>query len=177
MDKLEKQILENRTELDRHTPDPEVWQRIQSAGNRKRTHLIRKASAWAAIFLLLISTTILYFNSGRNKLPLFSGTGRLSNELKETELYYASRINSLLEEAQPILTQYPSLSDDLMMEIANLDSLYIDIKNDLRDNVSNNDVIQALILNYRAKIRILEDMLIILNEDDLENENSVSYEI
>jgi hypothetical protein len=36
----------------------------------------------------------------------------------------------------------------------------------LKDNVDNQDVIEALINNYRIKIQILEDMLIVLKQNE-----------
>jgi len=177
MDKLEKQIIENRADLDRYLPDPGIWQRIQKNQAMSGAAKIRRFSGWAAIFILVITSTIVFF-SDTNKGVLSPGRpDKVNDELAETEIYYSSKINSLIEEVRPILTEYPGLNRDLMMEINNLDSLYLDIKKDLKDNISNNEVIEALILNYRTKIQILEDMLEIMSEGNMNNDNKVSYEI
>jgi hypothetical protein len=43
--------------------------------------------------------------------------------------------------------------------------------------VANQEVVEALIQNYRIKIRLLEDMLIILKENENNPEKSKSYEL
>lgn len=171
MDKLEKQITDYRADLDRLTPDPEIWQRIQNDQNNIRSQRIRSLSGWAALFIVIVTSGLIFSGAG-NIIQ-----GKSSDELTETESYYSGKFNTLINEAKPLLTNYPGLSEDLMMELNNLDRLYLDIKKDLRDNVSNEEVIDALILNYKAKIRILEEMLLILGEQDTNAENKKSYEI
>jgi predicted CopG family antitoxin len=65
------------------------------------------------------------------------------------------------------------LEDDM----EELDEVYLELKEDLKDNVSNPEVIEAMILNYRVKLEILEDLLNQLNEkenQDYENDESYS---
>ena len=38
-----------------------------------------------------------------------------------------------------------------------LDSVYISLKSDLKDNIANHEVIEAMIQNYRLRISILEE--------------------
>jgi hypothetical protein len=171
MDKLEKQITDYRGDLDRLTPDPQIWERIQDDQNKIRSQRLRSLSGWAALFIILITGALVLSGTG-NVIQ-----GKKSNELTETESYYSVKFNTLINEAKPMLIEYPGLSEDLMMELDNLDSLYFEIKKDLRDNVSNDEVIDALILNYKTKIRILEEMLRILGEENTNVENKESYEI
>jgi hypothetical protein len=58
-----------------------------------------------------------------------------------------------------------------------LDSIFSNIKKDLKDNVATQEVVEALIQNYRIKIRILEDMPILLKEDKNNPEKSKNYEL
>ncbi len=171
MDKLEKQITDYRADLDRLTPDPEIWQRIQNNQNIIRSQRIRRFSGWAAFFIVILTSGLIFSGAGNVT------QGKKSGELAETERYYTVKFSTLIDEAKPLLINYPGLSEDLMMELDNLDRLYFNIKKDLRDNVSNDEVIDALILNYKAKIRILEEMLLILGEENSNLENMESYEI
>jgi hypothetical protein len=86
-------------------------------------------------------------------------------DLKETEIYYNNLVHNLYSEATPLLTGYPDLEKELLSDMSQLDSICTDIKKDLKDNVANQEVIEALINNYRIKIHILEDMLSILKEN------------
>lgn len=171
MDKLEKQIIENRSDLDRLIPGPEIWQHIQYGQNKIRSQKIRRISGWAALIIVIVTSSILFFQAGH------TSSDNLPDDLSETESYYSAKFNNLIDQATPILINYPGLSEDLMMELDNLDRLYVDIKKDLKDNVCNREVIDALILNYKAKIQILEEMLTILNEENTNDENKASYEI
>jgi hypothetical protein len=99
---------------------------------------------------------------------------QVSSQLKETEIYYNSLANSLYREATPLLTNNPEIEKELLTDISQIDSICSEIIKDLKDNVANEDVVEALIQNYRIKIRLLEDMLSILkkNKDNPEKNNS-----
>ena len=64
-----------------------------------------------------------------------------------------------------------------MEEMKNLDMIYMELKTDLKDNVSNKEVIEALIVNYRVRIQILEEMLMILKEEEGNNKKINRNEI
>jgi hypothetical protein len=98
-------------------------------------------------------------------------------ELKETELFYNSLVNSLYLEAKPLLTGQPDVEKELNHDLARIDSLCADIRKDLKDNVANKEVIEALIQNYTIKIHILEDMLNVLKENENKTEKGKSHEL
>lgn len=182
MDKLEKFILENRKMLDRHEPDPEIWGKLSSRVHGKRRNLIKYLSRAAAILLIVCSSVIafMYFGSqSANRNKGFSENRPGPPELREAEIYYTSRASNLLEEAQVLLSENPILEEELLTDISRLDSLCLKIRKDLKDNVSNQDVIEALILNYRIKVDILEEMLILLieQEDNTNEDNTKAYEL
>jgi hypothetical protein len=79
--------------------------------------------------------------------------------LRETEVYYTSLVNQKLDELKPIIANCPSLKEELNFDMSELDSVYLDLKADLKDNMANQEVVEAIIENYRLKIRILEDLL------------------
>ena len=61
--------------------------------------------------------------------------------------------------------------DKLVMEdISKLDSAYEDLKYDLKENINNEKVINAMIENYRIKLEILEQILQELDEKSNEQE-------
>ena len=127
---------------------------------------------YVAAALILIGSAVIYLNLSNSSANALS-----TPELLESELYYAGKVESLINKAQPIFTSNPELKDEMMLEISSLDSIYTDLKKDLKDNVSNDDVIEALILNYRVKIGILEEMLEILGDDKHNDEKKISHEL
>lgn len=171
MDKLEKHILDNREGLDRHIPDPKIWTHIQES-NPAKIFKISPVMRYVAAALILIGSALIYLNLSNSSANALS-----TPELLESELYYAGKVESLIDKAQPIFTSNPGLKDEMMLEISSLDSIYADLKKDLKDNVSNDEVIEALILNYRVKIGILEEMLEILGDDKHNDEKKISHEL
>jgi len=87
-------------------------------------------------------------------------------ELQEAELYYSGLISEKLEEIKPILANCPGIEEELNVEMSGLDSLYTDLKTDLKDNIANQEVIEAIIENYRLRITILEDLLKEINPEE-----------
>jgi hypothetical protein len=171
MDNLEKFIEENRPALDRYTADKRVWRRIRTDLNRKKSftgnNLFR-----AAMILFVFGTAFTIYKLTDYRVSFVKNNFDNSEmyiqqpQLKETELYYNSLINNLYKKAVPLLTGNPEIEYELKSDFSVLDSLCTDIKSDLKDNVANQEVVEALIRNYRAKIQILEDMLSILQEEN-----------
>lgn len=171
MDKLEKHIIDNREQLDRHIPSPDIWARVQTKGPSigiMRHNLLK----YAALIIVILGSTLAYLDIRSTSLQ-----NLLSPELLESELYYSNKVENLIKEAQALFTSSPELKNELMLEISMLDSIYAELKKDLKDNVSNAEVIEALTLNYRVKIGILEEMLEILKDENNIDEKKSSHEL
>ena len=171
MDRLEEHIRKYREELDMLKPPSGIWKRVSRELGHKKVHTVRWLSA-AAIVTVIMGTAFLFRSQiagiqfrqgerGNSNMPLSSRT-----QLQETEIYYNNLANSLYREARPLMAKYPEIEKELLTDISQIDSICMDIKNDLKDNVANQDVIEALIRNYRIKITLLEDMLSTLRENE-----------
>lgn len=177
MDKLEELIQKNREDLDRYRPSSRVWRKINHRINNNRL-TTRQILSIAAMFIVILATSVVIFRSGllhTGAAGLKTGVskGESGNtRLKETEIYYNNLVNQLYREAKPMLTGNPEIQKELSSDISHIDSICVEIKRDLKDNVANQDVVEALIQNYRIKIEILEEMLSVLKE----NENNPSKE-
>ena len=97
--------------------------------------------------------------------------------VRETYLYYNSQISLLYEEAKPLLTDNPDISMELDKSMGELDSLSVEIRKDLNDNIANEEVVEALIRNYRLRIELLEDMLVLMKEKETGNKNYSDHEL
>jgi len=182
MEKLEEHIRRNRDDLDRYDPPEGTWRKIRKE-LKKGKSMRRQWISIAAMIVVVLGTALILFrpefrwsDSERNNSS-DEGLTQLSPQLKETEVYYNNLINSLYREATPLLTNNPELKKDLNTDLSQLDSICTDIKKDLKDNISNQDVVEAMIQNYRIKIRILEDMLKALKENENNPEKKKSHEL
>jgi len=121
----------------------------------------------AAIVMLIFSASYVvndmvrhYYGRGLQSLkPGKAGKENVMPGLREAEAYYTGLVNQKLNELEPILANCPSLEEEVNYDMSELDSVYIQLKIDLKDNMANQEVIEAIIENYRLKISILEDLL------------------
>jgi len=178
-DRLEDFVKQNREQFDLHQPDPSIWLKInpenaQLARKRKPLRWLRVAAAVAMIFAGSAAGT--YFLTGNRAEPDLYGS-EIYREMQESEQYYNQMVNLRFQELQPFLAADPAAKEMLTADMEELDESFAELKNDLKDNVSNPEVIEAMILNYKVKLEILEDLLKQLKEkenQDYESDDSYS---
>ncbi len=166
-DRFEKFISENRDSFDFREPDPRIWKQVEANMKVKRNFDWKLFMRRAAIVILIFSASyvvndIVHSYHGKGLQSSKTGKTRKENvlpQLKEAEAYYTGLVNQKLNELEPILANCPSLEEEVNYDMSELDSVYIQLKNDLKDNMANQEVIEAIIENYRLKISILEDLL------------------
>ena len=135
------------------------------------------------MLVIILGTALVFikpglFHSGATaSKDVFTNDSPESSQLKETEIYYNNLVNSLYREATPMLTSNPEIQKELSSDISHIDSICYEIKRDLKDNVANQEVIEALIQNYRIKTELLEDMLTILRENENNPDKKKSHEL
>lgn len=176
MDDLEQFIKSKRDELDKYDPSPEIWNRIIKALKPGRRSVRFWFSA-AAMITVAIGTAFILLILNQNKNSTYNADKGIQPALKETEIYYNTLVNSLYREATPLLTGQPEIEKELKTDLAQIDSICINLKKDLKDNVDNQDVIEALIQNYRIKLKLLEDMLKLLKQKEVEKDKNTGYEL
>jgi predicted transcriptional regulator len=181
MDKLEEHIRKNREDLDRYSPPKGIWRNIRKKLKKEKS-LSRQWLSIAAMITVIMGTAVIFFRpeyrwSSSESQKNNDDLTRVAPQLKETETYYNNLINSLYTEAKPLLTNNPEIKKELNNDLSQLDSICTDLKKDLKDNIANQDVVEALIQNYRIKIRILEDMLRVLKENETNPEKPKSHEL
>jgi hypothetical protein len=180
MDRLEEYIKKNRNSLDIREPSPEVWERIGKDLKSGKKPLKTWLSVAASV-IVITGISLFFYQLGRNSvgrdMASYDGDMPARQQLKEAEAFYTSQINALYLEAQPMLISNPDLQAELNSDIAQIDSIYADLKKDLKDNIANQEVVEALIRNYTIKIKILEDMLAILRENENNGEKNKSHDL
>ena len=178
-DRLEDFVRQHREEFDLREPDPSVWLKINPANapvvkEKRPMRWLRVAAAIAVIFAGS-SAGIYFLTGGNNEADLYSQ--ELYMEMQETEAFYKMMVSDRYEELRPYLASDPVANEMLSADLEELDEVYHELKNDLKDNISNPEVIEAMVLNYRIKLEILEDLLNQLKEkenQDYEKDDSYS---
>ena len=180
-DKLEKYILDHREQFDDQEPDPAIWEKVDT---RKST-VIRinwKDIAWKAAAVAVIFVASYYFHdymsSRKQASQNLAGNNAEINspmlrQLLEAEAYYTSQINLRKEEVFRLTASDPDVRHEVDLEMVDLERVFQELKADLKDNADNEEVIEAMIQNYRMKLDILEEMLLRLKQsNDSQNEES-----
>ena len=75
--------------------------------------------------------------------------------LAEARAYYSGQITNMEAEVYRIAGQNSPLKAEIDTEFEELDRMFTELKADLKDNAANEEVIEAMIQNYRVKLDIL----------------------
>ncbi|NQU87300.1 MAG: hypothetical protein HQ541_16220 [Mariniphaga sp.] len=159
-DRLEDFIRTNREGFDNLEPSADIWEKINGDTKKvkvvkMRTYLMRIA---AVVAIVAISAVLV-----NNTLIKDKGFSRIAdpeiNELLDTEKYYAQKVNGKLEEIRKCYSTFPDIKDEVEMDLVELESMYDTLKNDLKDNMSNKSVIEAMIENNRFRLKLVDSVL------------------
>ena len=84
---------------------------------------------------------------------------------------YTSQINFTKKEISRLTDNDPVLNKDINYDLEELEKVFRELKNDLKDNSDNEEVIEAMIQNYRVKLQVLKEILHQLEKSNNENLN------
>ncbi|MFH0866860.1 MAG: hypothetical protein V1904_11745 [Bacteroidota bacterium] len=83
----------------------------------------------------------------------------LPSELIEATRYYAEQISQTRILIMNCASYNTEIGQQVNVEFAQLDTVYKSLSNDLKDNINNSEVLEAMILNYRIRLEILESIM------------------
>ena len=166
-DALETFIRENRDALDSEIPDLKVWTSIAKE-TPVRAKIVRigwqrsllRAAASIALLVTGLGLGIWYARSGE---PQAMAMSDVSNEYAELEHYYK---NDIAHKRQKLASFTGSQPAEVYEDLEHLDDIMAELKLELADVPEGNreQVVRAMIENYRAKAAILERVLERLEE-------------
>jgi hypothetical protein len=183
-ERLEKYVRKHQDEFDLMTPDSAIWDRIdkklgKKSGSRNLSYLWKAAavlvifgfSFWAQMQIEEQPQRVTYQNYHKSNSekpqvpeadePLVIAAETESNlipEFVETEKYYSKKVTNTMKDLRIYLVKYPEVADDMKKDLAELDSVYRTLKKDLGDNIAQEEILSAMIQNYRMKLQLLEDI-------------------
>ncbi|MCB2218780.1 MAG: hypothetical protein KQI35_00190 [Bacteroidetes bacterium] len=185
-DKLEQFIRANRREFDAMEPPDDLWNKIKptSSIDPKKTfkkYALRIAAAITIFLAAWFSNDLIrsfQFDHGADEMKNLSPAQMEQYQLlMEAELFYTSRINQARSDLTILAGEDKTIIRDINSDLSELDEVFEDLKNDLMDNGDNQEVIEAMIQNYRIKLDILEQMLEQLRRSEINQKNEVDHEI
>ncbi|MFA5330114.1 MAG: hypothetical protein WC384_20135 [Prolixibacteraceae bacterium] len=163
-DRLESFVNENRHEFDQMEPSDKVWNDISNRLNIQPKQKIRK-NIWLkvaaiAVILSLIPAIVYEVRLIELKRTVKAVQGDPEvRELIEAEAFYAQEVSGKLVEIQKCYKVHPELKLEIEGDLNELEMMYLSLKNDLKDNISNKEVIEAMIENNRNRMKLVDDIL------------------
>lgn len=186
MDKLEKYILDHQEEFNTEIPSEDLINKIKF-----NTTPVKKLDFWSKNknkilrYTGQIAAAVLIFFIARYTVPenKTNNTNEqkqlaesfISPELQKVEEVYGTKVNKMLTRVNQYSNSFPDINQQVNIDMAELDSIYNSLKNDLKDNIDNKEVIEAMILNYKLKLEVLEEILFTLQMMEPEKENQNNY--
>jgi hypothetical protein len=176
-DRLEQFIAESRDQFDLYDPDDKVWKEVSKTIHKKQHITSWKTILWrAAAVIVIFAASFLFWEYLNSSERLIGRQEKKMQkldipELREAEVYYTNMVDNRLRELIPLIQQNPELQNELNNDLRELDSIYAELQKDLIDNIANDEVVEAMIQNYRLKLEILEDLLEHLQETSKNEEN------
>jgi len=163
-DRLEKFVNENRHEFDQMEPSDRMWEAISGQLNEEPKRKIRKF-LWikiaAVVVLALAIPTVIYqvkFSEQKQAAKAVQVDPEVQ-ELIEAEAFYAQEVSGKLAEIKKCYKVHPELKMEIEGDLNELESMYISLKSDLKENISNKEVIEAMIENNRNRMKLVDDVL------------------
>ena len=160
-DRLEEFVKENREGFDTEIPRNDLWNNIESELEKKDTNF-DFSWLWKVAALVFLASTIALLFKGNIVDEDLSENQLSSNgynsELVEVESYYTQLISDKKKEILSFDTNNPELLND----INGLDSMYSELKSNLKVNQKDGRLINAMIMNLQLRVDILNKQLNIL---------------
>ncbi|MCB0396957.1 MAG: anti-sigma factor [Flavobacteriales bacterium] len=168
---LEDHIKNNRDQLDTENPPPGIWDRIekeldqQERGASPATWFLRVAAAIVFAFgcwfaydaMQQPASQGIADNQGVDSVQVQEDSLQaLPLEVEEAGVYYVSRISETLED---ITKLDKDVSADLALELKELENDFDALSEDMGQPVNREQVLEAMIRNYRMKLNLLEEVL------------------
>lgn len=185
-DKLKEFIAQNREQFHTDEPSAGLWNKINDELHPQKPVkklYARNSWLWMAASVMLLAVCFGLFwqlqeakkqlknytvsNVSQNS-PSISNEA-LPTEIQEFEMYYNYKSDDLLAQ----LASYPEEAKDVQTELNELDAEFETLKNSLGTNLSDSEIIEAMIDNYREKLEILERTLHHIKKS--ENKNNETF--
>ncbi len=169
MDAFEKYIKENRDQFNDHKADKaKLWLQIESKLDTSETKSIKiwqspliKIAASIIIILSIFSGTSLYITSGINKNHQKNIVNR---ELQDIDTYYNGLVSFQVQLVKNNKKLLPKDKEEFLSFMSELDEEYNSLKEEMKQNLNNEYILEAIIKNYKKRIELIENLLRQIND-------------
>ena len=175
MDNFEKHIRENAAQFDEQKADrAKLWTNISKELEVKKPKII---PLWKSPVLKIAATLLLFLGiASFVGLQIFGVNGSqetqyASKELLDIDMHYKALVSYQVR----LVQNHPKLSDadktDFLSFMEELDTEYEQLRLEMRNNLGNERVLEAIIFNYKQRIELIENLLQQINDSKIQNDD------
>lgn len=172
MDDFEKYIQENKLQFNEHKANKQkLWQHIESnlANNELKKSKVRKL--WQSPFIkiaasltliLCISSAITAFwlsDIQQDKQHII-----VHQELNDIDTYYKGLVSFQVQLIQKNEKLLPEDKKEFLSFMEELDEEYLILKEEMKANLNNEYILEAIIKNYKKRIELIDNLLEQIND-------------
>lgn len=169
-DKLKESIENRRQEFEAFEADfDQLWNAVEYKLDKSRFTVWSIVGKVAAAVILTAGLGWMALSFTKTSSANGYALHDISPELAETEYYYSQQV---AEKLSIIKASNAEVGQEVVANLMSLDSAYQELKRDLKDNADNEEVVSAMITNYRLKLDILEQILKEIKQHDQQNKDN-----
>ncbi|CAM4381786.1 hypothetical protein [Zobellia nedashkovskayae] len=174
MDNFEKHIRANKEAFDGQKADrAKLWANIEAQLEPSKPKVI---PLWKSPMLRIAATVLVILGiSGLIGISFLNGSTNennfVSKELQDIDMHYKGLVSYQVQ----LVKNNDKLSDadkeEFLSFMDELDIEYEQLKLEMKNNLDNELVLEAIVSNYRKRIELIENLLRQLNESKLKDED------
>ncbi len=164
-DKFEEFVKSSRKELDVLEPREELWNKIEKKLNEQKplNKLRVYYVAASLVFLMLLSFVALTLTRNVQSDSVSQSENIMPGQ-EEAEMYYAALIEIKRNELGHLKNNDPDLYKEFDRQLENMQSIYNQLKNEMKVSPDKELVLKAMIENLQIQLQVLNQQLEITNE-------------
>ncbi len=167
MDDFEKYISDNAEAFNTERADRDnMWLQINTVLEADKTKVVPlyKRKLFLKIASSLMALMVITFFYTHFKPSIAKENQLASKELLEIDMHYKSLVNYQVA----LVQKNPKLStadkNEFLSFMDELDAEYLALKKEMETNLDNEQVLEAIVANYKKRIELIEKLLERLNE-------------
>ncbi|WP_343486358.1 hypothetical protein [Allomuricauda sp. d1] len=167
MDNFEKHIRENAAQFDTQKADrAKLWANISAELQKEEPKVI---PLWKQPMLRIAASVVLLLGiASFIGLSIYRGgtaeTQYVSKELLEIDMHYQNLVSYQVQ----LVQSNPNLTEEDKAEFLSfmdeLDAEYETLREEMRKNLDNERVLEAIVANYKKRIELIENLLKQIND-------------
>ena len=168
MDNFEKHIQENKAAFDEHKADKgKMWTAIAKELKADQPKVI---PLWKSPLMKIAASIILILGiAGVTALTVFNPNNYAedqyaSKELLDIDMHYQNLVSYQVK----LVQNHPKLSDadktEFLSFMDGLDQEYKELRVEMKNNLDNEIVLEAIVTNYKKRIELIENLLKQIND-------------